>query len=130
MEEKGNFYRINNIDNSIFEIEKKRFNNFIRLKTYKLEELYYSLDSHNIFKRLDRYYLRKRFIALFSIMSLFNISEIILSISFLFVQKESENYDTYQRIMTLFSNMIYILLIQLMSYFTVSKTDINTYIYY
>lgn len=130
MEEKGNFYRINNIDNSIFEIEKKRFNNFIRLKTYKLEELYYSLDSHNIFKRIDRYYLRKRFIALFSIMSLFNISEIILSISFLFVQKESENYDTYQRIMTLFSNMIYILLIQLMSYFTVSKTDINTYIYY
>lgn len=130
MEEKGNFYRINNIDNSIFETEKKRFNNFIRLKTYKLEELYYSLDSHNIFKRIDRYYLRKRFIALFSIMSLFNISEIILSISFLFVQKESENYDTYQRIMTLFSNMIYILLIQLMSYFTVSKTDINTYIYY
>ena len=130
MEEKGNFYRINNIDNSIFEIEKKRFNNFIRLKTYKLEELYYSLDSHNIFKRIDRYYLRKRFIALFSIMSLFNISEIILSISFLFVQKESENYYTYQRIMTLFSNMIYILLIQLMSYFTVSKTDINTYIYY
>ena len=113
MEEKGNFYRINNIDNSIFETEKKRFNNFIRLKTYKLEELYYSLDSHNIFKRIDRYYLRKRFIALFSIMSLFNISEIILSISFLFVQKESENYDTYQRIMTLFSNMIYILLIQL-----------------
>ena len=130
MEEKGNFYRINNIDNSIFEIEKKRFNNFIRLKTYKLEELYYILDSHNIFKRIDRYYLIKRFIALFSIMSLFNISEIILSISFLFVQKESENYDTYQRIMTLFSNMIYILLIQLMSYFTVSKTDINTYIYY
>ena len=130
MEEKGNFYRINNIDNSIFEIEKKKFKNFIRLKTYKLEELYYSLDSHNIFKRIDRYYLRKRFIALFSIMSLFNISEIILSISFLFVQKESENYDTYQRIMTLFSNMIYILLIQLMSYFTVSKTDINTYIYY
>lgn len=132
LKEKQNFYKKINQDDIFVDIEKTKIKNIIKFRfgKYGLKELYYSLDNRNIFKRLDRYYLKKSIIIIFIFMCVFNLSEIILAIFFSIQFRPSSEYSPGERIITVFFNMIYIFVTQILSYLSVSKLDIKTYIFY
>ena len=137
MEEKKYFYKNNFQDEAIVKIEENRLNNLLESKKIRktnmgLDGTYFSLDEHNLFKRIDRYKWKYFYfpVILFGLMTIFNLSEIILNINFFIIRLESEDYDNWTRIVTLMSNMIYISLIQIMASLTIPKFEIRTIIYY
>lgn len=133
LDERAYFYKYNYRNKnsiSIVNLEKTRLKNLSKSKSYDLNQLYYSLDGHNIFKRLDRYYLRKTNTIFFLLLTIYNISEIGLNISFFMSGKHSNEYKPAERIVTVFSNMTNMILTQIISYLTISKLDIKTYIFY
>lgn len=130
LKEKANYYGANNSGESLVEIEENKALELKKLK-FDLKELYYSLDGHNIFKRSSRYYYKTFLINIFLFMTLFNIFEITFNVLLLVVfRKASNTYSTVERILTLFLNMIYIVLIHVWVTVTVIKLKIQTYIYY
>lgn len=107
----------------------KSFN--LKKAKFDLEGLYYSLDGHNIFKRVYRYYNKKLIFPFFIYATFFNLFEIIFNIILLVaIRRQSNDYDSFQRGLTLALNMIYILFIHFLATFTVVKLKIQTYIYY
>ena len=137
MQEKKNFYINNYEDESMVKIEEKRLNVLLKSKKVRkanmeIDGIYYSLDNHNLFKRIDRYNWKYFYfpVVLFGLMTLFNFSEIILNIVFFITRIQSEDYDNWTRIVTLMSNMIYISLVQIMASFTIPKFEVRTIIYY
>ena len=95
-----------------------------------MENLYYSLDGHNIFKRVFRYN-KKLIFPFFIYATFFNAFEIIFNIILLVaIRKQSNDYTPFQRGLTLVLNMIYLLFIHVLATFTVVKLKIQTYIYY
>ncbi len=130
LQEKKNYYESNNDDESLVEIEEEKIVNLQKAKI-DFKGLYYSLDGHNFFKRVDRYYNKKLIFPFFIYTTLFNLFEIILNIILLTcIRKQSNEYNTFQRIFTFSLNMIYIIFIHFMATFTITKLKIQTYIYY
>ena len=131
MEEKQNFYDKNKGSAPLLDIEEIKLKNIKKAKL-NVEGLYYSLDNHNIFKRVDRYkslYILKIF--LFFYLVAFNSFEIIFNIVlFFFSRKPSTDYTKGERIVTLVFNMANIIVIQILASITVLKLKINTSIYY
>ena len=130
LQEKKNYYDLNNDDDSLIEIEEKKIMNLKKAKI-DFKGLYYSLDGHNFFKRVDRYYNKKLIFPFFIYATFFNAFEIIFNIILLVaIRKESNKYDPSQRAITLIFNMIYLLFIHFLATFTIVKLKIQTYIYY
>ena len=131
MEEKQNFYEKNNVGEPLLEMEENKLKNIKKTKL-NLKGLYYSLDNHNIFKRVDRYksmYIFK--IILFLYLVGFNSFEIIFNIVLFYsAQKHSNDYTKGERILTLIFNMMNIIVIQILASITVLKLKINILIYY
>ena len=100
-------------------------------KKFLLENIYYDLDGHNIFKRIDRYNNKKIiFIVSFAYLTGFNIFEIIDSFYLYIGQHDSDTFNTANRITTLTLNMLYITFILILTTFTIIKMKIKTCIYY
>jgi hypothetical protein len=98
---------------------------------FDLEGLYYSLDGHNIFKRVYRYYNLKLIFPFFIYATFFNLFEIVLNIILLtYLRKQPNEYSKAERISTFLLNMIHIIFIHFMATFTIIKLKIQTYIYY
>ena len=96
-----------------------------------MERLYYSLDGHNIFKRVFRYYNKKLIFPFFIYATFFNAFEIIFNIVLLAaIRRPSNDYKPFERTLTLLLNMIYLLFTHFLATFTVVKLKIQTYIYY
>ena len=130
LQEKKNYYESNNDNESLVEIEEEKIVNLQKAKI-DFKGLYYSLDGHNFFKRVDRYYNKKLIFPFFIYTTLFNLFEIILNIILLtFIRKQLNKYNTFQRIFTFSLNMIYIIFIHIMATCTITKLKIQTYIYY
>lgn len=130
MQEKKNYYEANDAGESLVEIEEMKTLNLKKAK-FDMEGLYYSLDGHNIFKRVYRYYNLKLIFPFFIYATFFNAFEIIFNIILLVaIRKESNKYDPSQRAITLIFNMIYLLFIHFLATFTIVKLKIQTYIYY
>ena len=73
-EEKNNFYLVHN-HSMPPELEESKIKTIA--KQFKLEGLYYSLDNHNIFKRVDRFRQKIKLIIIFFILVFFNLFEVI-----------------------------------------------------
>jgi len=127
--EKENFYKINNQDESIINIEKIHLKSIIE-SDLNLTKIYYNLDNHNLFKRIDRYHYRKTLLGIFTILSGLNIFEIGFNIYFFFDKKNSDYYSKEQRIATIFPNIFYIITIQCLATLVIVKRKIETLIYY
>ena len=95
------------------------------------KRLYYSLDNHNIFKRVDRYHYKKTLLGFFIFLFAYNLFEILFNIIlFFFIRKQSKEYNDFERKATLFINMVHIIIIQILATLTIVKRKIKTYIYY
>ena len=126
---KENFYKINKQDESIVEVEKIRLKNILK-SDLNLKGIYYSLDDHNIFKRIDRYHHRILLLIIFCLLSGLNLFEIGFNIYFFIDKRNSDQFDKKLRIATIFPNIIYIFLIQILATFLVVKRKVETLIYY
>ena len=130
LQEKKNYYDLNNDDDSLIEIEEKKIMNLKKAKI-DFKGLYYSLDGHNFFKRVDRYFNKKLIFPFFIYATFFNLFEIVLNIILLtYLRKQPNEYSKAERISTFLLNMIYIIFIHFMATFTIIKLKIQTYIYY
>ena len=127
--QKENFYKINKQDESIVEVEKIRLKNILK-SGLNLESIYYNLDDHNLFKRIDRYYHNRILLITFSMLSALNLFEIVFNIYFFIDKKNSDQFNKELRIATIFPNIIYIFLIQFLATFLVVKKKVETSIYY
>ena len=128
-EEKRYFYlNQNNNNNRIPELEEMRIKSIS--KTYHLDNVYYDLDHHNIFKRTDRYKYKIFLIFVFTILVCFNLFEIIFNIFSLIHKKKSESYSESERIVTSIISLINILVTLVLSSFTVIKMKIQSSILY
>ena len=125
-EEKNNFYLNNNtIPKEITERQLK-----IISKRYHLDGLYYGLDNHNVFKRVDRYKNKIILIPLFSLLVIFNSFEIIFHIVMLKKKRKSEDYDEFRRAITSIISLVNILISLLLSTKTMVKLKIKSSIFY
>ena len=125
-EEKNNFYLNNNtIPPEITERKLK-----IISKRYHLDGLYYGLDNHNAFKRVDRYKNKITLIALFTLLVIFNSFEIIFHIIMLQKRKKSEEYIKSERIATSVVSLVNILISLILSTITMIKLKIKSSIFY
>ena len=127
--QKENFYKINKQDESIVEVEKIHLKNILKSEL-NLKRIYYNLDDHNLFKRIDRYSRRIRLLIFFSLLTALNLFEIIFNIYFFINKKNSDQFNKELRIATIFPNIFYIFLIQLLATFLVVKRKVETLIYY
>ena len=128
-EERNNFYlNNNNIPNIPTDIDEKKLK--IISKRYHLNGLYYGLDNHNLFKRIDRYKHKTILIILFSLLVMFNSFEIIFHIAMFDVNKKSEEYTTLERIATSFVSLLNILISLFLSTITMIKLKIKSSIFY
>ena len=101
MKEKNNFYG----DNSLQIIEEEKLKE-IKYKQLSLENIYFSLDGHNFFKRRDRFKYKILLIICFSYLTLYNAFEIVNGFVFLALKVDLNNFDHDNRIATLTINMI------------------------
>ena len=93
LQEKKNYYDLNNDDDSLIEIEEKKIMNLKKAKI-DFKGLYYSLDGHNFFKRVDRYYNKKLIFPFFIYATFFNLFEIVLNIILLtYLRKQPNEYS-------------------------------------
>ena len=98
---------------------------------YHLDGLYYGMDNHNIFKRVDRYQQKTFLIIVFSFLSVINLFEIIFNFLFLCViKKNSDNFSKIERILTSLISLVNIVLIILLSSVTIIKLKIRSSIFY
>ena len=100
------FYLKNN-KNRPLETEDNKINDIIEI--YNLNNIYYSLDNRNIFKRVDRYQQKIKLIILFCLLIVFNIFELIFNIVMLTIfRRPSDTFSENQRIATSFISLLYI----------------------
>lgn len=98
---------------------------------YHLDGLYYGMDNHNIFKRVDRYQQKTFLTIVFSFLSVINLFEIIFNFLFLCViKKNSDNFSKIERILTSLISLVNIVLIILLSSVTIIKLKIRSSIFY
>ncbi len=125
MKEKNNFYG----DNSLQIIEEEKLKE-INYKQLSLENIYFSLDGHNFFKRRDRFKYKILLIVCFSYLTLYNAFEIANGFVLLALKADLNNFDNDNRIATLTINMINIAFILIYTTFTIVKLKIRTIVYY
>lgn len=125
MKEKNNFYG----DNSLQIIEEEKLKE-INYKQLSLENIYFSLDGHNFFKRRDRFKYKILLIVCFSYLTLYNAFEIVHGFVLLALKADLNNFDNDNRIATLTINMINIAFILIYTTFTIVKLKIRTIVYY
>lgn len=99
-------------------------------KEYNLDRLYYGLDNHNIFKRKDRYKYKKILIAFFGVLVAFNLFEIVFDIVMLNIEKQTEDFNDLQRLITAIISLINVLATFILSSLTINKRKIQSYVYY
>ena len=125
MKEKDNFYR-----NKSFQIiEEEKLDTIIKRKIL-LDNIYFSLDGHNFFKRKYRFEHKVFLIICFGGFSLFNLYEVIEGFVFLAIKKKSDEFSVPKRNATLALNMINLGLILVLTTYTVVKLKVQTIIYY
>ena len=111
------FY-LNNNKNRPLETEDNKINDIIEV--YNLNNIYYSLDNRNIFKRVDRYQQKIKLIILFGSLIIFNAFELIFNIVMLSIlRRPSESFKKEERIATSFISLYYITINILLSTITV-----------
>ena len=125
MKEIDNFYR----DNSLQIIDESKLNNILENKIL-LDNIYYSLDGHNFFKRKYRFKHKAFLIICFGYFSLFNLFEFIESFTQIGLKTPSNNFNNFNRIATLTINMINLGFILILTTYTVVKLKVQTIIYY
>ena len=97
--------------------------------SYSLNNLYYSIDNHNIFKRISRYSSKPLTILFFLILFAFEIFEVIFNIVHLCKKTPSIDFANFTRIAGAILSICNIVIIFLLSTFTIVKMSIKTYIY-
>ena len=127
-EERNHFYLNNDIPRLPTDINEKKLK--IISKRYHLDGLYYGLDNHNAFKRIDRYKHKIALIILFSSLVIFNSFEIIFHIIMLQKRKKSEEYIKSERIATSVVSLVNILISLILSTITMIKLKIKSSIFY
>lgn len=107
------------------------------IQRYHLDNIYYGLDNKNIFKRVDRFNLKKTLILLFSILALENLHEIIFNLWHFLDNRDPDNPDRgdgksfyYWNIASEFCCDIYVGTLLLLSWLTFTKLKIDTKIFY
>ena len=126
-EEKKNYYN----NEYLVEIGDMQLKKMTEEKKFLLKNIYYDLDGHNIFNRIDRYNNKKIiFMVCFVYLTGFNLFEVIDSFVLYLGKYDSDSFNTANRIATLTSNMIYITFILILTTFTIVKMKIETCIYY
>ena len=127
-EERNTFYLNNRIANIPTDIDENKLKAIS--KKYHLDGLYYGLDNHNIFKRIDRYKHKRTLITLFLLLVIFNSFEIIFHIVMFYDKKKSEEYSTLERVSTSFVSLLNILISLILSTLTMIKLKIKSSIFY
>ena len=125
MKEIDNFYG----DNSLQIIDENKLNDILDNKIL-LNNIYYSLDGHNFFKRKYRFQHKIFLIICFGYFSLFNLFEFIEGFTLLALKRASNNFNNINRIGTLIVNMINLGFILILTTYTVVKLKVQTIIYY
>ena len=123
----------------MIEIENKKIQEIINdkknkkmLKEYKyiLENIYYDLDGHNIFKREHRYKNKISLLIMFLAVVIYNTIDLGINIYLMFAKKDLTQDSDLNRILTLFLNMINIMVVLVLTTITNVKLKIQTTIYY
>ena len=115
----------------MIELKEEQITKMTKEKKYLLGKLYFDLDGHNIFKRVDRYNNKKiLFIICFVYLTGFNIFEIIDNIYLLAGKHDSDSFSPGNRTATLTISMIYIGFILVLTSFTVVKMKVETCFYF
>ena len=123
----------------MIEIENKKIQEIISdkknkkmLKEYKyiLENIYYDLDGHNIFKREHRYQNKICLLIMFSAVVIYNTIDLIINIYLMIKRPNLDQDSDLKRILTLLLNMINIAVVLLLTTITNVKLKIQTTIYY
>ena len=139
LDEKLNFYgdnslivtEIRNLDNKTkkfcwcFELFKEKETD------YFYNNVYYSLDGGNIFKRVHRFGYKGLFLPFILYIFGFNVADFIINIKLLVTKPAlyGEEEDSTRRA-TLIINMVNILFILILTTLTTVKRKLNTLIYY
>lgn len=130
-----NYYYLKNNHNKPFVIEESKIDEIIQ--RYDLNNIYFGLDKKNIFKRIDRYRNKKRLLAIFVILIVGNLHEIIFNlIHFIYKidpdepDKNGKNYFYLWNLISEFYCDIYIGTLLFLSGLTFAKLKIETKIYY
>ena len=110
-------------------IDENTINNIIDDKIL-LDNIYYSLDGHNFFKRKYRFKHKIFLIICFGYFSLFNLFEFIEGFTLLALKRPSNNFHNFNRIATLTINMVNLGFILILTTYTVVKLKVQTIIYY
>jgi len=110
-------------------IDENTINNIIDDKIL-LDNIYYSLDGHNFFKRKYRFKHKIFLIICFGYFSLFNLFEFIEGFTLLALKRPSNNFNNFNRIATLTINMVNLGFILILTTYTVVKLKVQTIIYY
>ena len=92
--------------------------------------MYYDLDKHSIFKRIDRYEHKIILIILFSISTFYNFYEIITNIVLLGRKRNKDHYNKNEYIFSACTSLLNILVIFILSTFTIMKLKIRSYVFY
>lgn len=120
---------MNKNNNSPPDLEEKKIK-FIS-NNFHLNGLYYDLDNHNIFKRVNRYKHRIILIIIFFILVAFNLFEIIFSIVILTVlKKKSDDFSYTNRFVGSMICLLNIFGILILSSITILKLKIKSSIFY
>ena len=95
-----------------------------------MKDIYYNLDGQNIFKRVHRYRHKIIFLVVFLYLAFMNLFDFGFNI-YLIIDKPDYNIegDANRKALLLF-NMIYIMLVLILTTFTNVKLEIQTKIYY
>lgn len=106
---------------------------------YNLDNIYYTLDGQNIFKRVDRYRNKLFLKIVFCFLIFVNFHEILYNIILYCIEIDPENLSFgigeglkyyYWNIISEYLCNFYILAILILSFYTVCKFGIDTKIYY
>ena len=92
--------------------------------------MYYNLDNHSIFKRIDRYEHKIKLIILFSISTFYNFFEIISNIVLLSRGPNKDDYKEKEYLFPACFSLLNILVIFILSTFTIMKLKIRSYVFY
>lgn len=123
--EKNNYYG----NNSLQIIEEENLDKILK-RNFVLDNIYFSLDGHNFFKRKDRYRHKIFLLICFGYFIFYNIFEIIENMVRLAEKRNPADYNNTRRISTLVINMINIIFILLLTTYTIVKLRIFSVTYY
>ena len=138
--EQQNYYYLQNNDSEPYSINQITLDKIIHDKDnrFHLDNLYYSLDGQNIFKRIDRFRHRLLLIIIFAFLILVNFHEIFFNIIHLALKIDPDNPDrgTDKKVFfkwnlaSEFLSDFYILALLFLSIYTFCKFGIDTKLYF